>query len=157
MHSRSAPLLLILSLLSPTSCSSRGAAPRDPGSPTPVAGPVPAVTTSEGRPGERGIGGPDGPRVPVSPDQAPLVAIRDVLEADSLLGRRVRVAGRCTAAGEGRRAGFWTLTGAEASIEVRGRVPASCSAGEGQDLTIFAQVERKAAGSGDRLLLRLPD
>lgn len=91
------------------------------------------------------------------PDQAPLVAIRDALEADSLLGRRVRVAGKCTAAGEGRRAGFWTLAAADAAIEVRGRVPPSCSAAQGQDLTIFAQIETKTSGSRDRLLLRLPD
>jgi hypothetical protein len=157
MRSGSPLLLLLLSLLSTASCSSRSAAPRDPGSPTPVAGPAPAVTTPEGRPGERGIAGPDGPRVPVRPDQAPLVDIRDVLEEDSLLGRRIRVAGRCTAAGEGRRAGFWTLTGSDAAIEVRGRVPVSCFAGDDQNLTIFAQVEQKAAGSKDRLLLRLPD
>ncbi|HEX7336288.1 MAG TPA: hypothetical protein VF252_03685 [Gemmatimonadales bacterium] len=122
-----------------------------------MAEPAPAVTTGQGRPGDRGLGAPEGRRVPVRPNQAPLVAIRDVLEEDSLLGRRVRVAGRCTAAGEGRRAGFWTLTAPDASIEVRGRVPTSCSAGDGQNLTIFAQVEREAAGSGDRLLLRLPD
>ncbi|HEU5304368.1 MAG TPA: hypothetical protein VFU40_06970 [Gemmatimonadales bacterium] len=95
--------------------------------------------------------------MPVRPDQAPLVPLRDALEADSLLGRRVRVAGRCSVADEGKRAGFWTLTAADAAIEVRGRVPSSCFAQEKNNLTIFAQVEPKSAGSRDRLLLRLPD
>jgi hypothetical protein len=151
-------LLLLLSLFPLTACSSRGAPPRDPGSPTPVAaGPSPTSTTPSGHRRSGGIGEPEGRRVPVRPDQAPLVAIRDALEADSLLGRRVRVAGKCAAAGEGRRAGVWTLAGADGAIEVRGRVPPSCSAALGQDLTIFAQIEPTAAGSRDRLLLRLPD
>jgi hypothetical protein len=87
-----------------------------------------------------------------------LIRVRDALEAESLLGRRVRVAGRCIARGEGRRAGSWTLDQAGAAIEVRGLVPSSCTAQQGsEDLTIFAQIERKAPGSGDRILLRLPD
>jgi hypothetical protein len=37
-------------------------------------------------------------------------------------------------------------------------VPSSCTAQQGsEDLTIFAQIERKAPGSRDRILLRLPD
>lgn len=95
--------------------------------------------------------------MPVRADQAPLVPVRDALEEDSLLGRRVRVAGRCMTAGLGRRAGSWTLASAGAAIEVRGRVPPSCSTEESGDLIIFAQIEPKAAGSRDRLLLRLPD
>jgi len=95
--------------------------------------------------------------VPVRPSQAPLVRIQDALESDSLLGRRVRVVGRCTAAGAGRRAGSWTLEEAEFAIEVRGLVPSSCGPNSTTDLTIFAQIEPKAAGSSDRLLLRLPD
>jgi hypothetical protein len=98
-----------------------------------------------------------GNAVPVRPDQAPLVPIRDALETDSLLGRRVRVAGRCTAAGAGRRAGSWTLEDAESKIEVRGLVPSSCGATSAQEVTIFAQIEPKAVDSKDRLLLRLPD
>jgi hypothetical protein len=43
------------------------------------------------------------------------------------------------------------------AIEVRGLVPSSCRADSTTDLTIFAQIEPKAAGSSDRLLLRLPD
>jgi hypothetical protein len=85
------------------------------------------------------------------------VQIREALEVDSLLGQRVRVSGRCTASGVGRRAGSWTLEAADAKIEVRGLVPSSCAARTGEDLTIFAQIEPKAAGSRDRLLLRLPD
>jgi len=95
--------------------------------------------------------------VPVRPDQAPLVRIREALESDSLLGRRVRVAGRCTAAGAGRRAGSWTLEDAESRIEVRGLVPPSCGATNPAEVTIFAQIEPKAVDSKDRLLLRLPD
>ena len=157
MHARSAFLLLSLSFLSSPSCTSGGTGSRDPGNPSPAGRPDPTATTARGRPGQAGIGAPDGQGVPVRPEQAPLVPIRDLLEDDSLLGRRVRVAGRCTAAGEGSRAGFWTLTATGGAIEVRGQVPTTCSEAEGQDLTIFAQVERTAADSGDRLLLRLPD
>jgi hypothetical protein len=85
------------------------------------------------------------------------VEVRDALASKRLLGRRVRVAGRCAAVGEGRTAGSWTLEDEGSAIEVRGRVPRSCPSAEGESLTIFAQVERKAAGRHDRLLLRLPD
>jgi hypothetical protein len=142
-------------------CTPRGVPANNPGTPTPVAEPAPGP--DEGNPGEQpppveGPGGlPPGHGVPVRPDQAPLVQIREALESDSLLGRRVRVSGRCTAYGEGRRAGSWTLEGADAKIEVRGLVPTSCSARTGEELTIFAQIEPKSAGSRDRLLLRLPD
>lgn len=152
------PTRFILALLSIAACSPGGGAPRDPGSPTPVAGRGPnAGTVPEGQPGNREMGGPDNRSVPVRADQAPLVPVRDALEADSLLGRRVRVAGRCTAAGEGRKANSWTLQAPDAAIEVRGRVPASCSADGGTDLTIFAQIEPRSPGSRDRILLRLPD
>jgi hypothetical protein len=111
-----------------------------------------------GRPGGEGTAGlPETRPVPVRPDQAPLVHIREVLEADTLLGRRVRVAGRCAAAGAGPRAGSWTLEDAGAAIEVRGLVPSSCGTRSEDQLTIFAQIEPKTAGSPDRLLLRLPD
>jgi|SRR5918992_5596090 hypothetical protein len=152
------PSLLILFIVALAACSSRSGAPRDPGSPTPVAGPEPATATPPHAPPTRGeTGGSDPRRVPTRAEQAPLVPIRDALEADSLLGRRVRVAGRCTGAGVGRRLGSWTLSGSDAAIEVRGRVPPSCSADNGEDLTIFAQIEPKSTGSPDRLLLRLPD
>jgi hypothetical protein len=91
------------------------------------------------------------------PDQAPLVRIQDVLETDSLLGRRVRVAGRCSAAGAGRRAGSWTLEEGGSTIEVRGLVPYDCGPASAVALTVFAQIEPKTAGSKERLLLRLPD
>jgi hypothetical protein len=86
-----------------------------------------------------------------------LVHIREVLEADSLLHRRVRVAGQCTGVGAGRRAGSWTLEDEGTKIEVRGLVPSACAARTGESLTIFAQIEPTAANSKDRLLLRLPD
>ncbi|MEO7136292.1 MAG: hypothetical protein ABI037_01120 [Gemmatimonadales bacterium] len=152
--------LLPFILLYIAGCSATSGAPRGPGTATPVADPRsdPGVVTE----GESGIG-PGGTdkagrrRVPVRADQAPLVEVREALASDSLLGRRVRVAGRCVARGEGRRAGSWTLDQAGAAIEVRGLVPTSCAADQGEPLTIFAQVEPKAAGSRDRILLRLPD
>ena len=154
------PSLFIL-LTAITACSHRGEAARNPGSPTPVAGPGPgagATGVPRGRPGGEGAAGlPETRPVPVRPDQAPLVHIREVLEADTLLGRRVRVAGRCAAAGAGPRAGSWTLEDAGAAIEVRGLVPSSCGTRSEDQLTIFAQIEPKTAGSPDRLLLRLPD
>ena len=142
-------------------CNPRGEAANNPGTPTPVAEPAPGPDrgnpASEPPPLEGPGGLPPGHGVPVRPDQAPLVPLRDVLNSDSLLHRRVRVAGRCTAAGEGRRAGSWTLEADGDKIEVRGLVPSSCAGRTGEDLTIFAQIEPKAAGSRDRLLLRLPD
>jgi hypothetical protein len=154
-------LFLSLSLLftAITACSHRGEAARNPGSPTPVAEPGPgAAGAPRGRPGGEGTGGsPQTRGVPVRANQAPLVHIREALEADTLLGRRVRIAGRCAAAGAGPRAGSWTLEEAGATIEVRGLVPSSCGTRSEEHLTIFAQVEPKTAGSPDRLLLRLPD
>jgi hypothetical protein len=85
------------------------------------------------------------------------VQVQEALTVDSLLGRRVRVSGHCTAAGAGRRAGSWTLEDGGSSIEVRGLVPSSCTVKSGEKLTIFAQIEPAASGSSERLLLRLPD
>jgi hypothetical protein len=142
-------------------CGPRGGAAQNPGNPTPVTDPAAgtgATTPPPADPARDGAGGLPATRlVPVRPDQAPLVALQDALQTDSLLGRRVRVAGRCTAAGAGRRAGSWTLAEAGLSIEVRGLVPASCGSTSTVDLTIFAQIEPKSAGSSERLLLRLPD
>lgn len=155
---RSQLILFGLLGLSLAACSSQAGAPRDPGNPTPVGDPRsgPASVRGEGstppttrRPDPRGV--------PQRPDQAPLVQVQDVLEADSLLGRRVRVRGRCTARGQGRRAGSWILDQAGSSIEVRGLVPYPCAEQGGEELVIFAQIEPKAAGGQDRLLLRLPD
>jgi hypothetical protein len=142
-------------------CGTREGAAPNPGNPTPVTDPPAAPATEPPPrvdPASDGVGGlPGAGEVPVRPSQAPLVRIQDALESDSLLGRRVRVAGRCTAAGVGRRAGSWTMEEAGFAIEVRGLVPSSCGAASTTDLTIFAQIEPKAAGSSDRLLLRLPD
>jgi hypothetical protein len=151
------PIFFALLTIHAAACGSQREAPRDPGRPTPVADP----RSGQGGAGEVAPGSPSGytdrRRVPARPDQAPLVHVHDALEVESLLGRRVRVAGRCTARGEGRRAGSWTLEEAGATIEVRGLVPSSCTPEEGENLTIFAQIEPKAAGSPDRILLRLPD
>jgi hypothetical protein len=155
------PFQFLLLLIPIAACSHRGEAAGNPGSPTPVAQPGPepgAVGASRGRPGSEGTDGvPEAWRVPVRPNQAPLVHVREALEADTLLGRRVRVAGWCAAAGVGPRAGSWTLEEADATIEVRGLVPSSCGTRSEEHLTIFAQIEPKTAGSPDRLLLRLPD
>ena len=153
--------LMLLLAIQIGGCSSRGGAAGNPGNPTPVADPASGPGTDNpprADPSATGTGGlPRRKAVPLRADQAPLIPIQDALEADSLLGRRVRVAGRCTAAGAGRRAGFWTLEEAGFEIEVRGLVPSSCTPSSSVTLTIFAQIEPKAAGSKDRLLLRLPD
>jgi hypothetical protein len=150
-----------LLLLSQIACGPRGGAGQNPGNPKPVNGPPadPGTLSPPRRdPSAQGTGGlPDRDAVPVRPDQAPLVRIQDALEVDSLLGRRVRVAGRCTAAGVGRQAGSWTLAEGGAAIEVRGLIPFSCDPNSSVNLTIFAQIEPKTAGSPERLLLRLPD
>jgi hypothetical protein len=151
---------LLLLILSMPACRPRDEVARDPGNPTPVAGPAvgPAASPRTGRPGAGATGGlPEGPSLPGRADQAPLVRVREALAIDSLLGRRVRVAGRCTAAGAGRRAGSWTLEDAGSSIEVRGLVPSSCAAQSSTELIIFAQIEPVSSGSRERLLLRLPD
>ena len=141
-----------------TACGSSGGNPRDPGNPTPVADPRSGPASVD-----RGTSAPpsrvtrEEPDVPVRAHQAPLVAVRDALEDDDLLGRRVRVSGRCVARGEGRRAGSWTLDQEGATIEVRGLVPASCAPEAGDELTIFAQIEPAGTGGGSRILLRLPD
>jgi len=100
--------------------------------------------------------GPDYP-TPLNARQAPLVTVRQILQADSLVGRRVRVAGTCALAGTGPSTGVWVLQDGGFSIEVRGLVPPSCTRAEerGQTLAIFAQIE--PATGRQRLLLRLPE
>ena len=151
--------LLPFILLYIAGCSATSGS-RGPGSATPVADPRSGPGVVADGDGSIGPGATDRAerrRVPVRADQAPLVQVTEALTNDSLLGRRVRVAGRCVARGEGRRAGSWTLDQDGAAIEVRGLVPTSCAADQGEPLTIFAQIEPKAAGNRDRILLRLPD
>ena len=141
-----------------TACSSSAGAPRDPGSPTPVADPRSGPAAVDGgTSAPRGNGAREEREVPLRAQQAPLVSVRDALENDDLLRRRVRVSGRCVAFGEGRRAGSWTLDQEGMSIEVRGLVPSSCTRDRADELTIFAQIEPAGPGGGNRLLLRLPD
>jgi hypothetical protein len=92
-------------------------------------------------------------------EQAPIVRVQEIVEADSLLGRRVRVTGTCGLAGTGPSTGVWVLQADGFAIEVRGLVPRSCFRGGGGRLilTIFAQIEPKGPDSEERLLLRLPD
>jgi hypothetical protein len=86
-----------------------------------------------------------------------MVTVRQIVERDSLVGRRVRVGGVCAIAGTGRSAGVWVLQAGLWAIEVRGLVPPSCFTDPvgSEALTIFAQIE--GADSTERLLLRLPD
>lgn len=96
--------------------------------------------------------------VPLSPAQAPMVTVRQIVERDTLLGRRVRVGGVCSIAGTGPSAGVWVLQAGAWAIEVRGLVPRSClrePVGT-EALVIFAQVV-EGADSTERLLLRLPE
>ena len=95
---------------------------------------------------------------PLSAGQAPMVTVRQIVERDSLLGRRVRVGGVCAIAGTGPSAGVWLLQAGAWAIEVRGLVPRSCFREPvgSEALTIFAQVV-EGADSTERLLLRLPD
>jgi len=153
------PTLIILLTLPLAACRA-GSAPQDPGSPTPVTSPGPGRTvaaTPQSSPTRRGTGEGKSQVIPVRANQAPLVRVLDALKVDSLLGRRVRVVGRCVAAGQGPRAGSWTLADSSATIEVRGLVPSSCAALDGDELTIFAQIEPISGNDRERLLLRLPD
>jgi hypothetical protein len=155
MQCRSALTNLLIIL---ASCSSSSGGPRDPGNPTPVADPRSGPASVD-----RGISNPSSRRgrdeveVPLRAQQAPFVSVRHALENDGLLGRRVRVSGRCVARGEGRRAGSWTLDQEGVTIEVRGLVPSSCTREVSEELTIFAQIEPAGPTGGSRLLLRLPD
>ena len=96
--------------------------------------------------------------VPLSPTQAPMVTVRQIVERDTLLGRRVRVGGVCAIAGTGPSTGVWVLQAGAWAIEVRGLVPRSCVTDPvgTEALVIFAQVV-EGADSTERLLLRLPE
>jgi hypothetical protein len=105
-----------------------------------------------------GTGSAPAYQVPLSPAEAPMVTVRQIVERDTLLGRRVRVGGVCALAGTGPSAGAWVLQAGAWAIEVRGLVPRSClrePVGT-EALVIFAQVV-EGADSTERLLLRLPE
>jgi hypothetical protein len=151
------PVVYLLALPALVACTSGTGAVRDPGSPVPATAPAPGRRPPEA-PDDRSRGGSDRhTAVPVRPDDAPVVTVRQILEDDELVGRRVRVSGSCAREGAGRSKGSWTLFADNATIEVRGLVPSSCSGDNEETLTIFAQIEPKEAGSAERLLLRLPD
>jgi len=95
--------------------------------------------------------------VVIRPEQAPIATVRDIIGRKVGVGHRIRVRGRCTAAGIGRDAGLWTLADSGIAIEVRGLVPRECPSTLADVLTIFAQVESANASGSERLLLRLPD
>jgi hypothetical protein len=98
--------------------------------------------------------------------QAPIVGLPDVVSADSLVGKRVRVLGWCASAPGmlagmlvGARSGAWFLATPDTTIEVRGSVPSACAPDVVRQtlVLVFAQVVAAKPGSGERLLLRLPD
>jgi hypothetical protein len=127
-----------------------------------AAGAILAAVACSGRPGQ--TNGQPSPLVAgvLRASQAPIVGLPDVLELDSLLGKRVRVLGWCASAPgllAGRRSGAWFLGTPDTSIEVRGLVPRACGpAGVRQTLVlVFAQVVPSGPGKPERLLLRLPD
>ena len=96
--------------------------------------------------------------VPLSAAEAPMVTVRQIVERDTLLDRRVRVVGVCAVAQRGPSEGVWVLQAGAWAIEVRGLVPRSCLRDPvgTEALTIFAQIVQ-GADSTDRLLLRLPE
>jgi hypothetical protein len=96
--------------------------------------------------------------IPLSPSQAPMVTVRQIVERDTLVGRRVRVGGVCGIAGSGPSAGVWVLQAGAWAIEVRGLVPRSCVKEPigNEALVIFAQIV-EGTDSTERLLLRLPE
>lgn len=94
--------------------------------------------------------------------QAPIVGLLDVLDADSLLGKRVRVLGWCASAPDllaGRRRGSWMLATADTAIEVRGLVPDDCEPEVIRQtlVLVFAQIVPAVPDTAARLLLRLPE
>ena len=94
--------------------------------------------------------------------QAPIVGLLDVLDSDTLLGKRVRVLGWCASAPEllaGRRRGAGMLGTPDTTVEVRGLVPKDCSPGEVRQtlVLVFAQIVPAVPDTGARLLLRLPE
>jgi hypothetical protein len=95
---------------------------------------------------------------PLSATNAPMVTVRQIVERDTLLGRRVRVAGTCAIAGTGPSAGVWVLQAGPWGIEVRGLVPRSCFREPigSEAIVVFAQIV-EGTDSTERLLLRLPD
>ena len=95
-------------------------------------------------------------------NQAPIVGLPDVLESDTILGKRVRILGWCVYAPgllAGQRTGAWFLGSPDTTVEVRGLVPEACAPSILRQalVLVFVQVEPSEPGSDQRLLLRLPD
>jgi hypothetical protein len=114
--------------------------------------------------GHSSAGGTPNPLEPgvLRPNQAPIVGLLDVLTADTLVGKRVRVLGWCVYAPgllAGRRTGAWFLGTPDTVVEVRGLVPPACAPSVVRQalVMVFAQVVPAEPGSGERLLLRLPE
>lgn len=126
-----------------------------------LAGLALAAVACAGRAGS--AGGAPNPLEPgvLRANQAPIVGLLDVLDADTLVGKRVRVLGWCAGAPllSGRRTGAWYLGTPDTLVEVRGLVPPACAPTLVRQtlLVVFAQVVPAEPGSSERLLLRLPD
>ena len=95
-------------------------------------------------------------------NQAPIVGLPDVLDSDTIVGKRVRVLGWCVYAPgllAGQRTGAWFLGSPDTTIEVRGLVPPACAPSIVRQtlVLVFAQVVPAKPGGHDRMLLRLPD
>jgi hypothetical protein len=95
-------------------------------------------------------------------NQAPIVGLPDVLDSDTIVGKRVRVLGWCDSAPgllAGKRSGAWFLATPDTTIEVRGLVPGACAPSDVRQtlVLVFAQVVSAGRDSDERLLLRLPD
>jgi len=132
---RIAPFLTVLLAAGPSACSARTGSS---GAPSPL---------------EAGV---------LRASQAPIVGLLDVLDSDTLVGKRVRVLGWCAAAPgllAGRRSGVWILGTPDTTIEVRGLVPRDCAPATVRQtlVLVFAQVVPAVPGGRERLLLRLPE
>ncbi len=95
-------------------------------------------------------------------NQAPIVGLLDVLDSDTIVGKRVRVLGWCVYAPgllAGQRTGAWYLGSPDTTVEVRGLVPSACAPSILRQtlVLVFAQVVPSKPGAHERLLLRLPD
>ena len=148
--------ILIAGCAAVAACSSGSGVVRDPASPTPASGPAAGVTPPP-RGATSGRSGDEKPRVPVRPQDAPLATLREVVTADSLVGRRVRVTGHCTAVARRAPPASWTLESGGDTVEVRGLAPDPCPDPAASPLSIFVQIELDPPGGTRRLLLRLPE
>ena len=89
-------------------------------------------------------------------NQAPIVGLLDVLDSDTIVGKRVRVLGWCVYAPgllAGQRTGAWYLGSPDTTVEVRGLVPSACAPSILRQtlVLVFAQVVPSKPGAHERL------